>query len=179
VLTPKTQTIVYIPGILNFPPYWRISNHLMKAYSKRFPDAVFATEDCFYFPWEKTKMLRFAEEILKKNDVTGQEVILLGYSMGGVIATAIAPRFKHAKVRVITLMAPHTFLWGLFPKMLGSSLSSDGGIDIVSFQGWLDWAVVWGAKHPHARKHHKIFCDHLVGLLFSSQPAEKIAEASK
>lgn len=151
----------------------------MKAFAKRLPDAVFATEECFYSPWQKTKMLAFAETILKKHDVEGGEVILLGYSMGGVIATAIAPRFKHAKVRVITLMAPHTFLWGLFSKMLGSSLSSDGGIDIVSFQGWLDWAVVWGAKHPYARKHRKIFCDHLFGLLFSNRPAEKIADASK
>jgi hypothetical protein len=181
VLTPKTQTIVYIPGIVNFALYWRIPNRLKKAFTKYFPGAVFATEDCFYFPLGKTKMLRFAEEILKKHDVAGQEVILLGYSMGGVIATVIAPRFKHAKVRVITLMAPHTYFWGLFSKMLGSSLSSDGGIDIVSFQGQHDLFVVpCGAKHPHARKHVVIpQCGHLLTMLFSNRPAEKIAEASK
>ncbi|PCI30841.1 hypothetical protein COB52_00720 [Candidatus Kaiserbacteria bacterium] len=171
------EVIVYIPGILEITS--QISNRFRKAFAKYFPETDFVVEECFYFPWQKNKMLRFADAILKEYDHEGREVILFGFSMGGVIATAIAPRFKKAKVRVITLMSPHTFLWGLFSKMLGSNLKDDEGISIISFRARFDWVVWWGARHPYAEHHEAISCDHLLGPLFSDKPAEKIAEVSK
>ena len=174
-----TAKIVYIPGIFGFSWLTKtIAGRLKKAFADRLPGALFATESLFYSPWERKKILAFGEAILTKHDEEGHEVILLGYSMGGVIATAIAPRFEKADVRVVTIMSPHKFLWGLFSWMLGAKMMVDDGLSIITVQGMLDLVVSCGAKHPRTKSHHKIWWDYFLGLLFSDKPAKQIAEAA-
>lgn len=171
------EKIVYIPGI--FCPASvnsRISRQLKKAFARYYPEAEFEAETCFYTPWQKQKMLQFAENILSKHGAEDTKIILLGYSMGGVIATAIAPRFQKAEVRVTTIMSPHTFLWGLFSNILGSDLIAHDRTSIVTIGGYLDLIVFHGSRHPQAKRHTRMLCDHFFGLIFSSKPAQKIAE---
>ena len=172
--------IVIIVGIWTFHNlYGPIFKHYKAAFANEFPHAQLSVEYLWYSPWQGQKMRNFADHILRKYD-TGEEILLVGYSIGGSIACAIAPRFKHSAVRaVVTVFAPHTFLWGIFSRMLNVDLRRIPVAPVFSFEGRLDWAVLWGAKHPRARKHAKLWCDHLFGLLFSQKPAEKIAKITR
>lgn len=171
--------IIGIVGIWNltrlYRPMW---SHFESAFKARFPRATFSVEDIWYSPWQGEKIRAFADKIVSKYDDGGEEILLLGYSLGGSIATAIAPRFKKTRVRVVvTVWAPHTFLGGVFSKMLGVNLKGIG-LPVVSCRARFDWLVIWGSKYPGATKHITVTCDHLFGLLFSKRPAEIIAEAS-
>jgi pimeloyl-ACP methyl ester carboxylesterase len=172
--------IVAIVGIWNFSKLYRpIWSHFECAFKKRFPGATFEVEDIWYSPWQGKKMRAFADEIVKKyDDGNSEEILLLGYSMGGTIAVAIAPRFKNARIReVVTVWAPHTLLWGLFSWMLGARLQGIA-VPVVSCRARFDYLVLWGARYPKATKHICVTCDHLLGLLISKRPAQVIADAS-
>jgi len=170
--------IIGIVGIWSsrlYKPVWR---HFETAFKKRFLGATFAVEDVFFSPWQGKKIRKFADDIVAKYDDGGEDVLLLGWSMGGTIATSIVPKFKKTRVcGVVTVFSPHTFLWGLFSWMLGSSLQ---GVQapVTSFSARFDYLVLWGAKYPKAVKHVWISCDHILGLLFSKKPAEEIAKAA-
>lgn len=172
--------IVAIVGIWNFrTAYRRLWKHFELAFAKEFPQAQFTVEYLWYSPWQRQKMRNFADGIVRKYDDGGKEVMLLGYSMGGVIVAAITPKFTKTKVRaVVSVWGPHTFLRGLFSWMLGSSLQKLSA-PVISFSARLDYFVLWGAKYPAAVVHKKLWCDHLFGLLLSDGPAKTIAQTTK
>ncbi len=171
--------IIGIVGIWStetlYKPTWK---HLEAAFRKRFPVSTFCVEYQWFSPWEGERMRNFAKRIVEKHDTDGEEIMLVGMSMGGVIAAAIAPMFKKAKVcKVVTIWSPHTFWGGVFSRMLGSDLK-DVGAPVLSCAARYDWCVIWGAQHPAAKKHIVVATDHLCGVVFSSYPAEQIAEAA-
>lgn len=168
--------IVGIWSIRLYEPVWR---HLREAFLGQFPGATFATEDMFFSPWQGKKMRAFADSIVCKYDDGGDDVLLVGWSMGGTIATAIAPKFKRTRVRgVVTIFSPHTLLWGLFSWMLGSNLKGIG-VPVVSCSARFDWIVLWGGRYPAALKHFRVRCDHLLGLLIGTKRTELIAKEAR
>jgi len=170
--------VIGICGIWDNFLYDRVWQHFAEAFGKQFPGSSFATERLWFWPWQKNKMLDFANRIIAKYD-DGEEIMLLGWSMGGVIATSIAPKFTKSYVRaVVTVFSPHRFLFGLFSKMLGSIPERLGKIPVVSFSAIpIDELVWYGARYPGAIKHVNILSDHGLALIFSPKPAATIAEA--
>lgn len=171
--------IIAIVGIWNFPreyqPLWQ---HFETAFTEEFPGSHFFLEQEWFSFWEKSRIRHFSDRIVEKYDDGGKEILLLGYSMGGVIAAAIAPRFRNTPVRkVVTVWSPHTFLGGLFSRMCGSTLGALPA-PILSCQSRFDWFVPWGSKYPNATRHIIVPCDHLFSLLWSKKPANLIARAA-
>ena len=170
--------IIGIAGILEFPKKsdGRLWKKLRNAFNKHIPNAEFVFEGVFYFPWEKTKICNFSESVINKHD-TGEDIILVGYSFGGIIATAIAERFKISHVRmVVTIVTPHKIK--IFSRMLG--YSKEAPVPIISFGGIFDLVVPCSiTKHPRSKQHIRLLSDHLILFLFSCRPAERIARVTK
>ena len=151
-------------------------NNLKAAFGKKIPGVSFEVEHLWYSLWEWRKMRNFADHLVEKYD-TGEELLIVGYSLGGVIAAAMVPRFKRSKVRcVVTVFAPHRYLFGLFSWMLNSRPSEMGSTAVLSFGAHLDFMVPCGSRYPRAVKHVALWSDHLLWLLFSKKPAACIAE---
>ena len=170
--------IIAVPGIWYFArQYAGLERRLKDAFLEQFPDATFTMKYLWYHPWQGKKMRQFEEDLIAEFD-TGGDVVLVGYSMGGIISCAIAPRFKKSNVRgVITIYAPHRYLWGFFSRMLGSKALN--GIPVASFAAKIDLMVPCGARHPQAVAHTWLWSDHLYALLWSSKPAKAFAAAAK
>lgn len=168
--------IIGIVGIWDFRRlYAWVWGNLESEFAKKFPGAGFTVEHLWYSPWQGKKMRSFCDSIVADND-RGGDIILVGWSMGGVVATAIAPRFKRSRVvAVVTLFSPHTFLFGLFSRMLNSSVHGLGQIPVVSFSARLDQLVLWGTRYPKAVRHLKMWSDHLFCLIFSTKTAAAAA----
>lgn len=175
----KKLRVLAIVGI-NEPnlPIGRLWRNFEKAFCGVYTDAKFMVERQHFMPWEGCRVRNFAEEILKKHDTNQEEeILLLGYSLGGCVATAIADRFKKAKVhQIVTVFSLHTFFGKTFSKMCGSNLERTEA-PVISFAARFDPVVWWGSRHPHAKKHIVLRTDHLFGLHFEG-PAKQIAHAS-
>jgi pimeloyl-ACP methyl ester carboxylesterase len=146
------------------------------AFKKYFPRASFVVEEKWFSPWRGEDMREFADSLRRKHD-DGDEALLIGHSMGGVIACAIAPRFKKSRIRgVITICSPHQLFGGIFPRMLGVEKRIPA--PVISFGGVFDYLGPWGAQYGQARAHEALLADHYFALLYSQKPAERIAEAA-
>lgn len=168
--------IIGITGIRESEiPCRGIWEYFETAFMGVYPEAEFSVKKFKYLPWEGKKICHYADDILEEYD-DGKTTMLLGYSMGGVIATALEPRFKKTKIsKVVTVFSPHTFLGGIFSKMCGSGLVKTRA-PIFSMQARFDVVVPWGSKYPGAEQHRILNCDHLYGLNLKN--AMKIAQAS-
>jgi pimeloyl-ACP methyl ester carboxylesterase len=145
------------------------------AFKDSFPDARFECLHVFYLPWQGKRMREYAQAIVENYD-DGEDTILLGYSMGGVIASVIASRFTKSRVKlIITIESPHRFK--MFYQLLGSSkYPTHDTIPLISFGALFDIFVPWFvSKHPHAVEHHKLYGDHLFWFIMSKRPATIIA----
>jgi hypothetical protein len=175
----KTLRVLAIVGI-NEPvaPAGVLWRNFEKAFCDVYSDATFVLERQHFMPWEGNKVRNFAETILEKHDInTGEEILLLGYSLGGCIATAIADRFQEVKVhQIVTVFSPHTFFGKTFSKMCGSNLGVTKA-PVMSVTARFDPIVWWGSRHPYAKKHIMLHIDHLFGLNYEG-PAKQIARAS-
>lgn len=168
--------IVGINGIFEpESPCRGIWEYFELAFTQVYPEAEFSVKKLKYFPWEGKKIRHYADAILEEYD-DGITTILLGYSMGGVIATALEPRFTKTKIsKVVTVFSPHTLFGGIFSKMCGSG-SVKTQAPVISIQARFDLVVPWGSKYPGAQQHRVLRCDHLFGLDLTC--ARKIAETS-
>lgn len=164
--------IVAIVGILDFPGsddrLWR---HFRQAFQREFPSSTFTVEHTTYLPWQRQRIRDFAKRIMKQHD-TGEELILLGYSLGGVIADEVAQQLRHTKVRlVITVCAPHRLRHWWFSGV-------NMRIPILNFSAVFD-VFVPGilAQHVHAPTVYLV-ADHLFGFLLSPRFAWRIASTA-
>ncbi len=150
--------------------------HLGAAFVHAFPGSDNAVEREFYLPWQTDAMRTYAERILIKHD-SGEELLLVGHSMGGVIACAIAPRFAHSKVRgIVTIFSPHMYLGGHFSRALGAGKVR---IPLISFEAAWDAWVPYGTRHPQSREHTLLETDHVFGLIRNAAWATQIAGVAK
>lgn len=124
-------------------------------------------------------MRELGNRIVQEFD-TGEDTILVGHSVGGVIACATAPRFvKSNLLCVVTIFSPHTYFFSHFSRTLKVDKEALARIPILSFGARFDALVPFGAQFPRA-KHHEIFeSDHLFRLMFSSKPAARIAAVTR
>ena len=169
--------IVGIVGMLDIAPagvpFWK---RFESAFKKEFPEASFDMERHFYFPWQRDKIRTYARAIVERFD-TGEEVILVGHSWGGVIAASIACNFTKSPVRlVVTVAAPHRIK--IFYQWLGGSLEYVCA-PIVSFECAFGILVPFFiARHPKASFSKVLFAGHLVSFLLPVY-AKIIAKAAR
>lgn len=156
-------------------PQMYLWNTLRDEFKKKIPHARFEVERLWYSPWEGEKLRDWEQSLVKKYKRTREEIILVGYSMGGIVAAAMAPKLKNVRA-VVTIFSPHTFLGGMFPWLLDSNANHLDDIPVISFGGWFDLLVLFGSKHPKAVKHVDVPSDHIVGLLVSRHFAVTITQ---
>ncbi|GEM_PF-4903571 len=165
--------IVGITGVLTTSPHSAMWMHLQQSFARHFPRSSFFVEHLFYLPWEIYKMRSFANYIVDKYDDGEDELLLLGYSMGGVLARNVAGSLRKTRVNtIVTIFSPH-MLWGSwFSTMLGAPQYDS--VPLLSFQARNDCVVWWGSRPRHSSSHYVIDSSHYLSLL---QPhvAEKIA----
>ena len=156
-------------------PVW---NNLEAAFRRRFHVSEFVIEEevnCH--PWQVARLRRFADRILERYD-DGEETLLIGHSMGGVTACAIANRFRKSRVRgVVSIFAPHRLLGGLFARSL--QVPREMRVPVITFEAQRDRLVWWGAKHPQSVVHTVLATNHLDDLVNDHRHAEKIAEEAR
>src|SRR6202451_178499 len=98
--------IIGINGVWYFEnPIW---DTLVPAFKSRFPEAEFRVEeDTGCWPTEILRMRCFVDNLVQKYD-DGIESLIIGHSMGGIHACALAKRLHRTKVRgIATIFSPH------------------------------------------------------------------------
>lgn len=169
------KIVLGINGVLCYDnPIW---NTLKPAFLRHFPTAQCTVEeDTGLELWQLRRMQRFMSMVLEKYDRPQTELVLIGHSMGGLFASAIASRLQRAElVGVTTICSPNSNVW-LYPLYLGATRRFDA--PVVSFGGARDRYVLYGTRHPRAIYHQAIDCDHYESLSCNRQMAEWIASVS-
>lgn len=161
----------------SYEPIW---NNIAVALRERFPDAQFVYKQAWYQLWHVEKMKGLSDSILRDED-TGGDILLVGHSMGGIMACGLAPRFVRSRVcGVITVCSPHT-LGSIIPALdfhrLIYGTESDPKAPLVSFGGLLDPLVWWMfTRHPKSLRHVYIWSDHRFLLGWRRSIGRKIAK---
>lgn len=170
----KVDKIVLISGIWNRNFHDRLWENLRNSFAKQFPNAEIVVEGLSYSPWQIGVIRRFADDILKRHDIGGT-ALLVGHSMGGVIATTVANKFVRTTiVGIATIFSPHEYLGGFFQKALATN-NPLAPFPVITFQAYWDTMVLWGTKHKESRSHVAINTDHVYGLMRTPQHTDLIA----
>lgn len=170
--------IIGINGVwCNDNPIW---NTLRPAFLEQLPGSEFVVEeekDCW--PYEIDRLLQFGRNIVKRHD-TGEDMLLVGHSMGGVTACAIADQFQHSRIcGIVTIYSPHSTYLGVFTLLLQASQMLR--VPIVTFGAWKDELLWfgWGTSHPQSKAHTLLKSDHYLDLVQKPAIAATIARESK
>jgi surfactin synthase thioesterase subunit len=125
-------------------------------------------------------MKDLSSQILEEED-TDDDILLLGHSMGGIMACGLAPQFKKGRIRgVVTVFTPHT-LGRVIPaldyyRIIYGDLPSVSA-PIISFGGMLDPLVWWCfTRHPRSVKHVYVASDHRFLLGWRRSIGRRIAQ---
>lgn len=171
----RRMKVLFITGI--FDAFERDGNMwgvLRREFASSLPGSESVVAHRFFAPWQGKKMRSFGEDTLKEHD-TGEDLILVGHSLGGLLACAIAPRFTRSKiVCVVTLSTPHRI--GFFRRMLGVPPAL--AVPVLSFGSLFDVFVpAVLTRHEKAILHQNLFSGHIVGLFGNPGPARRIARS--
>ncbi len=148
---------------------------MKKSFLEVFPHASVEHELKMYSFWEYDVMNQFVDDIVQRHDKPG-ELLLVGHSLGGVLACAVAVRCVHAKLRgVVTIFSPHDMFKGKFTNEL-SAKELPPHVPILSFQARFDHMVPWGSKHKSSKLHVVFQTDHTWGLITTSRWWDEIAQ---
>lgn len=169
--------IIGINGVwCNQNPIW---NTLRPAFLKQLPDSAFVVEeekDCW--PYEIGRLQQFGRDIVERHD-TGEDMLLVGHSMGGVTACAIADQFQRSRIRgIVTIYSPHGAYLGIFSLLLQATQILR--VPIVTFGAWKD-ELLWlglGTSHPQSKGHTVLKSNHYLDLVQNPAIAETIARES-
>ena len=170
--------IIAISGILCPEQPIMIWEPLYRAFKKHFPFARMSVEqEGGFLPWDIRRMNDFCDQIVARHD-EGGKTLLVGHSMGGVFATAIANRFRHTPIfGVVTIFAPHLYWGGVYPWLLGEKERVRA--PIVSFGASDDELVWWGTRHPQSISHTTLISTHYVSLVTAPELLEENATTTK
>lgn len=167
--------IIGIVGIEWDPSIGAMWQHIGCAFKAHYPESEMYVEETLYSLWNIQKMKELVDHIVQKHD-TGEDVLLVGHSMGGVLACAAASRFKKSVVRgVVTIFSPHGVCLGIFPRLLGTE---ELKVPVVSFGAWYDHLVPWGTEHPQSCSHTRLWTDHYQELYQNKELARQIADVA-
>ncbi len=171
-------TILCINGIITPEPVnSRLWGPIAEEFADHYPDATFRIEHLLYGPHNIVAMRAFIAELVARYDHAGDHLIIIGHSMGGIIALAAEPRFAKSKVlAVVTVFSPITYIGAFYPLMLGAHKISHTA-KIFSFAATHDLFVPYGARHPQADHHEDVFSTHILFPLVSNQLAKRITAA--
>lgn len=168
--------IVGINGIRcnNCPVLPRMRHSFQREFT---PTEFIVEEDTGCALWQISRMREFAQELREKYD-DGADLLLVGYSMGGIQACKIATELRHSRcIGIVTIFSPHTMFGGIFPRIIGASRNTQ--VPIISFHGAYDPFVRWGTRHPNAAAHIILSTDHYRDLLNNPECGDIVARESK
>lgn len=133
------------------------------AFAKRMPQSKLEIARKFFTPFDYPTLNAFADETVAAYD-DGVPTLLFGYSLGGVVAHHIAPKFTRTPiVGVVSVCSPLAKAedWWDWP------LQHD--YPALSFGGLLDTVVPYPLTKREGVDHESILTDHLIG--FSASPS--------
>src|SRR5262249_6510427 len=105
-------------------------------------------EDTGCHPWEIPRLRRFTDCLIEKYD-DGVDTLLVGHSIGGVLACAIAASCKESEVvGVVTIFSPHRFLGGIFSRLLAGLEDFDAQLCRSAPQGTSLFGGAHGIRDP-------------------------------
>ncbi len=148
-----------------------------KAFRNEFPSANFFIEEEPYLQlYEACRTRALADRIVSNHD-TGEDVILVPHSFGGLIACSITNRFQRSSVvGIASIFAPH--LLGL--SFLVPCSHGEPRAPIVSFGGKWDYVVPSiFTRHPRSIAHVTLNSNHWQDIANDIRLAEEIATATK
>jgi pimeloyl-ACP methyl ester carboxylesterase len=129
------------------------------------------TEERGMLPIDIPRMIRYRDALVQRYD-DGMESLIVGHSLGGVIACAIAQRLRNTPVvGIVTINSPHNYVG--YTRVLGAR--GDLPAPIVTFQSSHDRVVLWGTRHPAAKRHVVLDADHWRNIATTAALSEKIA----
>lgn len=164
--------ILMVSGIRTDPEFmW---DEIREAFAKRLPEATFHVETEPGCKLREIGRFRsFTKRTAEKyND--GEELLMVGHSLGGVLACAMQPLMQRSRViGITTVHAPHRFFFGICTHVFGAQYVS---APVLSIQGLSDGLVWWGTKHPKAVRHIRNHANHFHDLWEHAENAELIAE---
>ncbi len=167
--------IIGIVGILNMFPeeqdrFWI---GLREAFAQTHPDAPFILERQFYVPWQKKRIQQYTDLLLEKYD-TGEELLLIGHSMGGLIALTLAQRLTQSTIcATVTIGSP--FKPALLRRFLDVP-EPPHDTHLLCCYGIFDPLVPFVcARHPSASTL-ALWSDHFIWFFLNKKPANTIAQ---
>ncbi len=104
--------VIALVGIMDLPGSGaRLWDGFADAFADSLPEHEWTVMHRFYLPWQFSRMQRYAKDVRAHIDTDDlRPVVLIGYSLGGVIARAVAPTCVSGVVRlVVTMQAPHAW----------------------------------------------------------------------
>lgn len=129
----------------------------------------------YFKPWETALIQDYAFEAVSRFD-DGKPTLLLGYSLGGVVAQVMAEKFQKSEiVGVVSLCSPLKWAdkWGFtwHPEALpGKRLAIMGTVDML-----VPW---WTAQVPNVAQR-TMWIDHLAGFTFFPQVSRRVVAMIK
>lgn len=164
--------IICVSGVWSYGnPIW---DTIVPALAEELPvESHVHEEDTGLHPWEIARMRRFVQVTAARYD-DGVETLLVGHSMGGIMACAMAEHFAKTHVLgIVSIFSPHQLFGGMFAQAHG--LRPRPVAPLVSFAAQRDELVWWGAEHPHARLHVTLPSNHFTELVGNYDLAKRIA----
>lgn len=120
------------------------------------------------------RLRRLTERVVSTMD-DGVETLLLGHSMGGVVACSAAARFTRTPIRgIVTVFAPHRMFFGAFTRYLSAPDMLPA--PILTFEAKHD-EIVHGTRHRSSIEHIVLDSNHYDDLLRDHTVAERISAA--
>ncbi len=128
-------------------------------------------------PWQVSRFRKMGERIVRKYD-DGMDTLLVGHSLGGVVACGIADRFKKSRILgVVTIFSPHRFPFKATTHIVGSRKQIS--VPIITFRAYRDPLVLWGTRHPQSIAHTALWCNHYTDIMYKPNVPETIARVTK
>ncbi len=163
--------ILMISGVWTDP---NVDWDLMRdAFRRNLPHATFSHET---EPWvnayEVQRLEEFVERLARAYDVGG-DMVLMGHSLGGLLACALEPRMVRTKVvGIATIFAPNQTFGRMLRRMYRADSESSS---VMSFEAMRDEVVLWGSRHPRAIRHEYMYSNHFSDLMTYPDLNEYIA----
>lgn len=147
-----------------------------QCFAKYLPQASFnvaTLPDCWVHQTERMKafILKTATEYN-----TGEDTILVGHSLGGVMACAMQVLMRDTCVLgITTIHSPNTYLGSIWPTILHAEHVL---APIISYEARHDEVLLWGSRHPKSMLHVKHDSNHFQHLLEREALSDEIVKTT-